>query len=132
MNARSLAQDVGLSKEDSRLFREAGCDLLGAGDFDSAADVFKGVLALDPNDALASTAYGMVLRAQGDDAAAATQFDAALRADPGLPLALLNRGIVLLKRGDFSGLDDLNRITDLPSEVGATAREVLKAFTRSS
>jgi len=130
MSPITLAQQVGFTEQDAQRIADAGCDLLNGGQLEAAADVFKGLLAINPRDAFVHTAYGMVLQEQGDEAAAVREFDSALEEDPKMPVALLNRGILRLKRGNVAGLDDLKAVTPLKTTVGERAREIVKAFAQ--
>ena len=130
MNTITLAQEVGFTEQDAKRIAEAGYDLLNAGQLEAAADVFKGLLALNPHDALVHTAYGMVLQEQGDESSAVREFDSALDEDPKMAVALLNRGILKLKRGNVAGLEDLEAVTPLKTSVGERAREIVKAFAQ--
>lgn len=129
MSARTLAEHVGFTEQDAQRITQAGCDLFGSGQLESAAEVFEGLLALNPHDAFVHTAYGLVLKEQGDEVSAERAFDCAIEEDPKMPAALLNRGILLLKRGDLGGLDDLKAVSSLNSSVGQRARDILASFT---
>ena len=128
MNAPTLAEEVGFTAQDARRIIQAGCELYSSGELDAAADIFKGLLALNPHDPFVHTAYGMVLKEQGDELSAVREFDSAIEEDPKMPVALLNRGILMLKRGNVAGLDDLKAISALNNGVGDRAREIVRAF----
>ena len=113
---------------DAQRIIQAGCELYSSDELDVAADIFKGLIALDPHDPFIRTAYGMVLQEQGDESSAVREFDSAIEEDPKMPIALLNRGILMLKRGDLAGLDDLNAVSALNDGVGDRAREIIRAF----
>ena len=118
----------GFSPQEAKRIIQAGCDLYSSSELNAAADIFKGLLALNPHDPFIHTAYGMVLKEQGDEVSAVREFDSAIEEDPKMPVALLNRGILMLKRGNLAGLEDLRAVTALNDGVGDRAREIVRAF----
>lgn len=129
MRSPTLAESINFTQEQAKLIIQAGCDLLESGELDGAADIFKGLLVINPYDPFVHAAYGLVLKEQGDDSSAVREFDSAIDEDPKMPIALLNRGILKLKKGDRAGLEDLKAISALKSTIGERAREIVSSLT---
>lgn len=128
MSSPTLAESINFTQEQAKLIIQAGCDLLESGELEAAADVFKGLLVINPHDPFVHAAYGLVLKEQGDDSSAVREFERAIDEDPKMPIALLNRGILKLKKGDRAGLEDLQAVSSLKSSIGERAREIVSSF----
>lgn len=127
---KTLAEEVGFTQHDARLIAQAGWELLDSGQLESAADIFKGLLALNPRDSFVQASYGVVLKEQGDEVSAIVAFDSAIEEDPKMPVALFNRGVILLKRGNPAGIEDLKAVAALNDPLGERAKEIVDAFAQ--
>lgn len=91
-----------------RKLRKAGKPLC-PGLLEKAAEMFRAVLAIDPQNASAHTNLGYVLMKLGDEDGALTALHAAVAIDPLAPNANQNLSALLLMRGDFAGAEECLR-----------------------
>ncbi len=103
-----------------------GRDLFMAGNLDGAGVIFRGLLALNPNDPEIHTALGSILHDQGHLVEAEASYDAAIQIDDQMPLARTKRGEIRCKRGDLGGLDDLR----IAAPHSAEAQALLRLFAQ--
>lgn len=128
MNA--LSGDFGFTYDQLNALTSQAFDLVDAGQLESAAAMFAGIVALCPRDAMLLTAYGSVLHLMGCHEDALTRYDEALAIDGALMRARVNRGDIRCSRGDLGGLDDLRLAANTPSRVQARARHLLARYSR--
>lgn len=124
----TYAQQLNVTPELAATVMNRGFDLLEAGDFESALELFEGLRLLNPNDAGAHAAAGAALHELGRTEEAEGAYDAALAADPRTVLARVNRGELRCARGDRSGLDDLRFAAAITSPIQDRARSLLKRY----
>ena len=74
--------------------QERGLEAFTAGRFAEAAEIFRGVLELAPDNLALRLRLGTTLFLAGDPRAAAEQFEAALRVSPDLPRAHFGLGVI--------------------------------------
>ena len=75
--------------------QERGLEAFAAGRFAEAAEIFRGVLALAPDNLALRLRLGTTLFLAGDARGAAEQFEMALRVSPDLPRAHFGLGVIL-------------------------------------
>ena len=126
----TLAQYIGITASQARAITSRGFDLIDAGDLEGAADVFKGLLALDSNDARIQAALGAVFHQQGKLPEAMAAYDVALSLDSDAVLARVNRGELRCKRGDKGGVEDLKIAARIPSAVQARAQALVRLYAQ--
>jgi len=97
-----------MPENDERL--KDGRRLLRAGDFAAAADVFRGIIADNPDDVTAHEGLGTAGFQAGDYAAAIDAFQKVTRLSPKEARGYINLGAVYNRMGDFrNALDALRR-----------------------
>lgn len=126
----TLAQHIGITAAQARAITSRAFDLVDAGELDGAADIFRGLLALNPNDAGVQAALGSVFHQQGKLSEARAAYDTALSLDADTVLARVNRGELRCKRGDPDGMEDLKIAARSPSPVQARAQGLLRLYSR--
>lgn len=75
--------------------QERGLEAFAAGRFAEAAEIFRGVLELAPDNLALRLRLGTTLFLAGDPRGAAEQFEVALRVSPDLPRAHFGLGVIL-------------------------------------
>lgn len=126
----TLAQYIGMTRDQTEAAAAQGFDLLEAGDLEGAAALFNGLVLLNPNDASMQAALGSVLHQQGKLSEALAAYDTALAMDSNTVLARVNRGELRCKQGDLAGLEDLKVAARIPSSVQARAQALVRLYTR--
>lgn len=126
----TLAQFIGITADQAEAIHARAFDLIDVGDFDGASAIFKGVLALNPNDAGVQAALGSVFHQQGKLAEALAAYDTAINLDRHAVLARVNRGELRCKRGDLGGIEDLKIAARIPSAVQARAQSLVRLYAR--
>jgi tetratricopeptide (TPR) repeat protein len=82
---------------------EDGEKLVERGDYGPAADLFRKILVVDPDNSQAHYYLGLAKKNLGDFAAAEQSYRRALELDSGLAAAHNNLGLLLLENGDPAG-----------------------------
>lgn len=126
----TFAREFGFTREQQQAIAAKGFDLVESGDFDGAAIVFTGLLAIDPFDAPIHAALGAVLHEQGKLTEAEAAYDTALGIEKTTVLALVNRGDIRCQRGDPGGLEDLLAAARRPSSVQARAAALMRRYSQ--
>ena len=124
----TLAQELNVTAELAKQIADRGYDLIEAGDFENALEIFDGLRLLNPRDGGAHAAAGAALHELGRHAEAEKAYDEALAIDARIVLARVNRGDLRCARGDRSGLDDLKFAAALRSPIQDRARALLKRY----
>ncbi len=124
----TLAQELGITRDQAEALIGRAFDLVDASDLDGAAELFTGLLMLNPGDAAVHAALGAVLHQQGKLQAAEQAYDEALRLDEAALLARVNRGDLRLRRGDQSGRVDLEFAAARASPVQERAKVLLRFY----
>ncbi len=97
--------------------------------FDDAIATYKRVLAMSPNDPLASAGLGAALDMQGDHAAAQSMMRAALQANPGDPMLSVNLGLSLVLAGNpREGANVLLDVTRFPAAPPQARQNLALAY----
>lgn len=91
------------------------------GDLDQAADLYRQVLVLDPENRFAYYNLGLIHQTEGRLGAAAEQYEQALGVDPAFGPALFNLATVRTEQGDTGEAIDLYRqvLEGNPEHAGA-------------
>ncbi len=126
----TLAQYIGITPDQAQAIVSRAFDLVDAGEFESAVDIFKGLLVLEPADASMHASLGSVFHQQGKLSEARAAYDTALSLDANTVLARVNRGELRCKRGDLEGMEDLKIAAQIPSPVQARAQSLLQLYAR--
>lgn len=136
----TLAETVGLTFAQARDLAERGCALAADGQLDEAAELFEGLLLLNPKDSANWAALGTVYQKQGQLPDAELAYGRSLALDGDNVIALANLGELQVKRGVASGHALVKRAAavDQRCESGAGKRakamlmvsEVLKKHAR--
>lgn len=126
----TLAQFGGFTADQLDAISTQAFDLLGAGDLDGAATLFRGLLALDPNDSMSHAALGTVLHEQGALFDAERHYSQAVDLDGKAVLAFVGRGELRCMRADPGGIEDLKVAASSPSPVQARAQALLRRYAR--
>lgn len=126
----TLAQHIGMTRDQTEAIAAQAFDLLEAGDLEGAAVLFDGLILLDPNDAGIRAARGSIFHQQGKLSEAMAAYEDALGLDGGTVLARVNRGELRCKRGDLGGLEDLKIAARIPSSVQARAQALVRLYAR--
>ena len=126
----TLAQYIGITPDQAQAIVSRAFDLVDAGELESAVDIFKGLLVLDPADASMHASLGSVFHKQGKLSEARAAYDTALSLDANTVLARVNRGELRCKRGDLDGMEDLKIAAHFPSPVQVRAQSLLRLYAR--
>ena len=139
----TLAQAVGLTRDQLYSIAGKGYQLLNQGKLDDARMIYEGLVAADPFDSVFHCHLAAVLWRSGNEARAFEEYDAAVRFNIANVDALAGRGELFLLRGEAEkGVEDLSRALEIdpkcsrPSTQRARAllfsiREATKATSRS-
>lgn len=104
----TLAETVGLSREQLYKIAEQGYRLLNSGKLEEARQIYAGLVAADPYDSVFHCHLGAVLWRMGDIERAFEEYDAALRFNIANVDALAGRGELYLAKGEAKkGIADL-------------------------
>lgn len=121
----TLAETVGLSREQLYEIAQQGYRLLNSGKLEEARQIYAGLVAADPFDSVFHCHLGAVLWRMGDTARAFEEYDAALRFNIANVDALAGRGELYLAKGEAKkGIADLRAALekDPESKHPATVR----------
>ncbi len=86
------------------LYRQ-GIAAYDAGDYTQAADIWRQVLQINPNDAVAHASLGFILGEQGQYEAAEAAHREAIRLDPNFALAHASLGFILGEQGQYEAAE---------------------------
>jgi tetratricopeptide (TPR) repeat protein len=104
----TLAEYVGLSREQLYKIAQQGYQLMNRGKFDEARQIYSGLVAADPYDSVFHCHLGAVLFRLGEHEQAFAEYDAALRYNIANVDALAARGELYIMRGEVKkGVEDL-------------------------
>jgi tetratricopeptide (TPR) repeat protein len=118
--------------EEASLQRQADVDvLLAAGRFEEAADAYRRLIELSPDDPALHLNLGYALEHLDRLDEALTSLDRALQLQPDLALAHYNRGVVLERLGDRKGAVAAFRSAAQNDDTLTSARTALERLTGS-
>lgn len=104
----TLAEYVGLSREELYKIAQQGYQLMNRGKLDEARQIYSGLIAADPYDSVFHCHLGAVLFRMGEHEKAFEEYDAALRFNIANIDALAGRGELYIMRGEMKkGVEDL-------------------------
>jgi tetratricopeptide (TPR) repeat protein len=105
----TIAQAVGLSREQLYKIADKAYQLFSQGRLDEAKQIYQGLVAADPYDSVFHCHFGAVLWRAGELDRAFEEYDAAVRYNFANVDALAGRGELLISRGDVEkGIEDLS------------------------
>lgn len=133
----TLAELEGIPKQSQYEIAEVGYRFLSDGQLSLAQKVFRGLVALDPNDAYFHGVLGSIAHRRGAREDAARHYDRALEINPFAGSVLAGRGELRLAQGDLPGaLEDLARCLELDAEgkqpCTQRARVILDAIIKQA
>lgn len=122
----TLAEIVGLSREQLYEIAQQGYRLLNSGKLEEARQIYAGLVAANPYDSVFHCHLGAVYWRMGDLEKAFAEYDAALRFNRANVDALAGRGELYLSRGDAKkGIADLRAA--LENDAQATRPSTVRA-----
>lgn len=122
----TLAEIVGLSREQLYEIAQQGYRLLNSGKLEEARQIYAGLVAANPYDSVFHCHLGAVYWRMGDLEKAFAEYDAALRFNIANVDALAGRGELYLSRGDAKkGIADLRAA--LENDAQATRPSTVRA-----
>lgn len=128
----TIAEAVGLGKDQLYAIAEQGYRLLGSGRLDEARQIYAGLVAADPYDSVFRCHLGAVLWRQGETEQARGEFDAAIRLNFANVDALAARGELRILAGDVrGGLEDLRTALEHDAEATRPSTQRARALILS-
>lgn len=104
----TLAEYVGLSREQLYKIAQQAYQLMNRGKLEEARQIYAGLIAADPYDSVFHCHLGAVLFRMGEHEKAFDEYDAALRFNIANVDALAGRGELYIMRGEIKkGVEDL-------------------------
>ena len=104
----TLAQFVGLSRQQLYEIAQQGYKLLNSGKLEEARQIYTGLVAADPYDSVFHCHLGATYQRMGESEKALQEYDAALRLNIANVDAFAGRGELYLQKGEAKkGIEDL-------------------------
>ena len=120
----TLAEAVGLSREQLYEIAQQGYRLLNSGKLEEARQIYAGLVAADPYDSVFHCHLGAVYWRMGDLEKAFEEYDASLRFNIANVDALAGRGELYLTKGDAKkGIADLRAALENEKDTAAACVE---------
>jgi tetratricopeptide (TPR) repeat protein len=113
----TLAEYVGLSKDELYVIAQQAYQLLHSGKLEEARDIYQGLVAADPYDSVFHCHLGSVQLRLGNSEEALKEFDLALQYNLANVDALMGRGEIRLSQGNLKeAVGDLRKAIELDPE----------------
>lgn len=127
----TTARALGFPRESYDVLLVAGFELFESRDFEAAARIFNGLIALDPFNSAPQGALGAIREAESKPTEAMEYYDIALELNPTNQFARLHRAELRIKQGDVAAASqDLSFAAKFPGPSGDRARALLKSMKR--
>ncbi len=125
----TIAQAVGLTKNDLYRIAEKAYQLFSQGKLDEARRIYEGLVAADPFDSVFHCHLGAVLWRSGEMDRAFEEYDAAVRYNLANIDALAGRGELLIARGEIEkGIEDLRRAVEIDPNCSRPSTQRARAL----
>ncbi len=128
-NGPTLAEQMGLTLQQARDMAERGCEFAADGQLEEAAQIFEGLLLMNPKDSANWAALGTVYQKAKQLADAEFAYEKCLALDQDNVIALTNLGELKVRRGDSSGAAMVQRATAVDPKGDTGAGKRAKAMT---